>query len=42
MRNDVPRTKAINKTGHAVPESMNTYVSFAEKEIDGEEEQGFY
>jgi hypothetical protein len=42
MRNDVPRTKAINKTGHKVPSSMNTYVSFAEKEIDGEEEQGFY
>jgi hypothetical protein len=42
MRNDVSRTKAINKTGHKVPKSMNTYVRFAEKEIDEEEEQGFY
>jgi hypothetical protein len=42
MRNDVPRTKAINKTGHKVPESMNPYVKFAEQEIDEHEEQGFY
>jgi hypothetical protein len=42
MRNDVPRTKAINKTGHEVPASMNPYVRFAEKEIDALEEQSFY
>jgi hypothetical protein len=42
MRNDVSRTKAINKTGHAVPDSMNPYVHFAEKEIDSSEESDFY
>jgi hypothetical protein len=42
MRNDTPRPKAINKTGHAVPDSMNTYVRFAEKEIDAAEESTFY
>jgi hypothetical protein len=42
MRNDVPRTKAINKTGHGSPESMETYVGFAEDEIDEVEEAGFY
>ena len=42
MRNDVSRTKAINKTGHNVPDSMNPYVRFAEKEIDAAEESNFY
>lgn len=42
MRNDVSRSKAINKTGHKVPESMNPYVKFAEKEIDSEEEDNFF
>lgn len=42
MRNDVPRTKAINKTGHAHPDSMNPYIKFSEMEIDSAEESGFY
>jgi hypothetical protein len=42
MRNDVPRTKAINKTGHKSPKSMEPYVRFAEREIDEVEEAGFY
>lgn len=42
MRNDVPRTKAINKTGHARPSSMEPYVNFAEDEIDASEEATFY
>lgn len=42
MRNDVPRTKAIVKTGHKVPDSMNPYVRFAEKEIDATEEGNYY
>jgi hypothetical protein len=42
MRNDVPRTKAINKTGHKSPDSMEPYVTFAEGEIDEVEEAGFY
>lgn len=42
MRNDVSRSKAINKTGHRVPESMNPYIKFAEKEIDSEEEDSFF
>lgn len=42
MRNDVPRTKAIVKTGHKKPDSMNPYVRFAEKEIDATEESAYY
>lgn len=42
MRNDVPRTKAITKTGHKRPESMGPYVQFAEGEIDESEEKDFY
>lgn len=42
MRNDVPRSKAINKTGHNVQSSMNPYISFAEAEIDAAEETTFY
>jgi hypothetical protein len=42
MRNDVPRDKAINKTGHKVPQSMNPYISFANDEIDQSEETMFY
>jgi len=42
MRNNVSRTKAIEKTGHKDPDSMSTYVKFAEKEIDSEEESSFY
>ena len=42
MRNDVPRDKAINKTGHEVPESMDSYIGFAKDEIDPKEETQFY
>jgi hypothetical protein len=42
MRNDVPRDKAITKTGHARPDSLQPYVRFAEKEIDAREENTFY
>lgn len=42
MRNDVPRDKAINKTGHKEPDSMSPYVRFSEKEIDSAEESGYY
>lgn len=42
MRNDVPRTKAITKTGHKDPDSMRRYVKFAEDEIDAAEESEFY
>jgi hypothetical protein len=42
MRNDVPRDKAINKTGHETPESMNPYISFANDEIDQSEETLYY
>lgn len=42
MRNDVPRTKAINKTGHKVPATMDRYVAFHEKEIGEDEERDYY
>lgn len=42
MRNDVPRPKAINKTGHKTPASMEPYTVFAESEIDSAEEAGYY
>lgn len=42
MRNDVSRMKAIEKTGHKNPSSMERYVSFAENDIEEEEEEGFY
>ena len=42
MRNDVPRDKAINKTGHKNPESMNPYIDFARDEISANEEDSFY
>jgi hypothetical protein len=42
MRNDVSRDKAINKTGHKTPGSMEPYIRFAEGEIDEQEESGFY
>lgn len=42
MRNDVQRSKAITKTGHKNPESMQPYIMFAEDEIDAAEETTFY
>lgn len=42
MRNDVRRHKAILKTGHKNPESMEPYVKFAEDEIKASEEAMFY
>lgn len=42
MRNNVPRTKAITKTGHKDPDSMQPYIKFAEDEIDAAEEDQFY
>jgi hypothetical protein len=42
MRNDISRDKAINKTGHKTRESMEPYVTFAEGEIDEQEEETFY
>ena len=42
MRNDVSRDKAINKTGHKTPDSMNPYISFANDEINQSEETMFY
>jgi hypothetical protein len=42
MRNDVPRTKAINKTGHKIPATMDRYVAFHEKEIGEDEERHYY
>jgi integrase len=42
MRNDVPRDKAITKTGHKTPDSMNPYISFANDEIDQSEETMYY
>lgn len=42
MRNNVPRTKAVTKTGHKNPDAMQPYVTFAEKEIGAAEESGFY
>jgi len=42
MRNDVSRSKAIEKTGHASPSAMEDYVYFAEQDIDEEEEDNFY
>lgn len=42
MRNDVPPSKAITKTGHKVEKSMNRYIHFAQGEIDQHEEDNFY
>ncbi|AAC82794.1 unknown (plasmid) [Halobacterium salinarum NRC-1] len=42
MRNEVPPHKAINKTGHADPDSLKPYVMFAANEIDAKEEQQWY
>lgn len=42
MRNDVSRTKAIEKTGHKNTNAMERYVTFAENDIVEEEEEGFY
>ncbi|MFB6198990.1 MAG: hypothetical protein ABEI52_12110 [Halobacteriaceae archaeon] len=42
MRNDILRSKAIKKTGHKHEETLSTYVSFAEGEIDAAEEDLMY
>jgi hypothetical protein len=42
MRNEVPPSKAINKTGHKFPSTLSTYVMFAANEIDAEEEKHWY
>jgi len=42
MRNDMPRTKALTKTGHKNVETLSRYVSFAEGEIDEQEEDQYY
>lgn len=42
MRNEVPPTKAINKTGHYDPDSMHPYVMFAANEINAEDEDTWY
>jgi hypothetical protein len=42
MRNEVPPTKAIEKTGHKDPDSMKPYVMFAIGEISKDEEEDFF
>lgn len=42
MRNDVPPNKAVVKTGHAKPDSMQPYIRFARGEIDAKEEEAYY
>jgi hypothetical protein len=42
MRNEVPPRKAIGKTGHSSPESLEPYVMFAADEIDAEEESEWF
>lgn len=42
MRCEVPPTKAINKTGHADPDSLKPYVMMAANEIDAGEEESFF
>ncbi|MDL0129317.1 hypothetical protein PNP59_00020 [Halobacterium salinarum] len=42
MRNNVPPNKAIVKTGHTSPSSMQSYIRFARGEIDAREEETYY
>jgi hypothetical protein len=42
MRNEVPPRKAINKTGHAKPASLEPYVMFAADEIGADEESTWF
>ena len=42
MRNEVPPTEAITKTGHKDPDNLQPYVMFAVNEISKEKEKNFF